>query len=279
MTTRARTYKTEGIVLRHSDIGEADRLLTLLTPERGLVRATARGARRPTSKLGGHLDLLRHVILSVHVGRTLDTVTQAETINSFRRLRDDLDSMSRGLYLAELAERFSTEGAASHAVFRLLAETLGHLEARTAGERVGQAPADLLLRWFEVRLLALTGFQPGFHDCVECGGALQPEDHVFSAERGGIVCPDCRGAGGDVLLPASVPALKLLRHLGRTDFPSIAGLRLGQQEARQAERILRAHIAYVLDRAVRSTAFMDEVRDGSNSVSSSSAPPPPTRGP
>ena len=267
MTTRTRTYKTEGIVLRHIDIGEADRLLTFLTPELGLVRATARGARRPTSKLGGHLDLLRHVSLSVHVGRTLDTVTQAETINSFPRLRRDLDGMSRGVYLAELAERFSAEGAASYAVFRLLAETLGHLEARTTGERVGRAPADLLLRWFEVRLLALTGFQPVFHNCVECGTELQQEEHVFSAERGGVVCPNCRAAGGDVLLPASVPALKLLRHLGRTDFPSIAGLRQGDQESRLAERILRAHIGYVLDRAVRSTTFMDEVRDGSPKAS------------
>jgi len=269
MTTRARTYKTEGIVLRHSDIGEADRLLTLLTPDRGLVRATARGARRPTSKLGGHLDLLRHVILSVHVGRTLDTVTQAETVASFPRLRSNLDGMSRGLYLAELAERFSAEGAPNFAVFRLLAGALDHLETRAAAAETGRTPADLLLRWFELRLLALTGFQPGFHDCVECGAELQPEDHVFSAERGGIVCPNCRAAGGDVLLPASVPALRLLRNLGRADFPSVSGLRLGQQESRQAERILRAHITYVLDRAVRSAAFMDEVRDGSNATPSS----------
>jgi len=266
MTTRARTYKTEGIVLRHSDLGEADRLLTFLTPERGLVRATARGARRPTSKLGGHLDLLRHVVLSVHVGRTLDTVTQAETINSFPRLRSELDGMSRGLYLAELAERFSAEGAASFAVFRLLAGTLGHLETRVAAAETGQASGDLLLRWYEVRLLALTGFRPGLQNCVECGAELAPEEHVFSADRGGVVCPNCRAAGGDVLLPASVPALKLLRHLGRTDFPSIAGLRVGQQETRQAERILRAHISYVLDRSVRSAAFMDEVRNGSNNV-------------
>ncbi|NQU97626.1 MAG: DNA repair protein RecO [Chloroflexi bacterium] len=268
MTTRARTYKAEAIVLRHSDIGEADRLLTFLTPDRGLVRATARGARRPNSKLGGHLDLLRHVILSVHVGRTLDTVTQAETITSFPGLRHDLDSMSRGLYLAELAERFSSEGAGSFAVFRLLVQGLGQMETLAADKKREQTDADLLLRWFELRLLALTGFRPGFHDCVECGAELQPEDHAFSAERGGIVCPNCRGAGGDVLLPASVLALKLLRHLGRADFPSIAGLRIGDPESRQAERILRAHITYVLDRSVRSTAFMDQVRDGPNTAPS-----------
>ncbi|MBM3957625.1 MAG: DNA repair protein RecO [Gemmatimonadetes bacterium] len=266
MTTRARTYKTEGIVLRHADIGEADRLLTLLTPDRGLVRATARGARRSTSKLGGHLDLLRHVSLSVHAGRTLDTVTQAETIESFPRLRECLDGMSRGLYLAELSERFSAEGASNFAVFRLLLRALGYLEARAGRAEGSRAYADLLLRWFEVRLLHLSGFQPEFRDCVECGAELRPEDHVFSAERGGIVCPRCRAAGGDVLLPAGVAALKLLRHLGRADFPSISGLRMGEQEARQAERILRAHIGYVLDRAVRSATFMDQVRDGSRNA-------------
>jgi len=265
MCPAARTYKTDGIVLRQHDLGEADRLLTFLTSGRGLLRATARGARKPTSKLGGHLDLLRHVTLSVYVGRTLDNVTQAETVNSFPGLRVDLDAMSRGMYVAELAERFSVEGGSSFALFRLLLETLGHLEST-------QAP-ELLLRWFEARLLALAGFQPGFRACVECGEELQQEDHVFSAERGGIVCPKCRSAGGDVLLPAGLPALRLLRHLGRTDFPSISALRLGAEETAQVRRILRTHTSYVLDRSVRSTAFMDEIRDNDGGASSRRLPP------
>ena len=83
MTSRSRTYSTEGVVVRQRDIGEADRLLWIITPDHGIIRAVARSARKPGSKLGGHIDLLRHVALSMRTGRTLDQVSQVETISGF----------------------------------------------------------------------------------------------------------------------------------------------------------------------------------------------------
>lgn len=265
-STRPRFHSSEALVLRQTDLGEADRLLVLLTPDRGLVRATARGARKPGSKIGGHLDLLCHVNVSIAGGRGLETVSQAETVASFRALRNDLGRLSRGLYLAELAERFAVEEAPAHEPFRLLVDSLKTLETLPA-----QA-ADLLLRWYELRLLSLHGFVPELQRCVDCGAGLEPEAHVFSAARGGIVCPRCRARGDDPLLPASVAVIKVLRFLRRAPWSEAAGLRVGDEERRQVERIMRAHLHYVLDRDVKSSAFLDEVR---KRLGVAEAPPPP----
>ncbi|MFW6175121.1 MAG: DNA repair protein RecO [Chloroflexota bacterium] len=249
---RPRSFTTQAIVLRHSDLGDADRLLTLITPDHGLLRGTAKGARRPTSRLGGHLDLLCQVAVSVHVGRSLYTITQVETVNAFRRLRSDIRGLSCGLYLAELAQQFSVEDGPSPPVFNLLA---GALESLCED----RAP-DVLLRWFELRILSLTGFQPELRVCAECEQELQPREHVFSAERGGVICQDCRSAGSDVLLPAGVNTIKVLRHLSTNGYDAVAGLSMGDEERRQVERILQGHLERVLDRPLRSSAFVNEVR-------------------
>ena len=242
-------------MVRAVDLGEADRLLTILTPFHGTVRAVAKGARRPGSKLGGHLDLLRHVSLSVREGRSLDTVSQAETVSGFRGLHDDLGRLSLGLYLAELAERFSVEGAANPQLLRLLNAALTELEAVQDG--------GLLARWFEARLLLMSGFAPEVGRCVECGKQLEQQDHVFSAPASGILCPACRPSAGEgTLLPAPVSTVKLLRFLLRSDWPAVCRLRTDPDELRRVERIHADHLHYVLDRALRSAAFVDEVRSG-----------------
>ncbi len=252
-SARPRFFNTEAVVLRHSDLGEADRLMWLLTPQRGVIRATARGARKPGSKLGGHIDLLCHVKLSIREGRELHGVSQADTIDAFRAVRTDIGRLSRGLYMAELAQRVSVEDAPAPVLFRLLVNTLGWL-ATTDN-------ADTLVRWYALRLLTITGFKPELGGCVECGNELEPADHVFSAERGGLLCPGCRSQGSDVLHPAGMGTIKVLRHLARSDFPAVASLNIGSEERRQIERIVRSHTNSVIDRGVRSSAFLDEVRD------------------
>ena len=239
--------------MRHLDLGEADRLLWLLTPQRGVLRATARGARKPGSKLGGHIDLLCYVKLSIREGRDLHGVSQADTVDAFRGMRTDIGRVSRGLYMAELAQQVSVEDAPAPAVFRLLVNGLGWMATT-------ESP-DALIRWYVLRLLTITGFMPEFGSCAECGNVLEPGDHVFSAERGGLVCPACRSQGSDVLHPASLGTIKVLRHLARSDYPAVAALSVGEEERRQIERILRAHASTVLDRGVRSSAFLDEIRD------------------
>ena len=239
-------------MVRVIDLGEADRIVTLVTPVHGLVRGVAKAARKPGSRLGGHLDLLRHVSVSVRETRTLHGLSQASTVNGFRGLREGLDRFSRASYISEMAERFSVEAGANQPLFRLLVQVLGTLEKTPNPEMV--------TRYFEMRLLQLSGFAPELSRCVETGVDLEPADHLYSPERGGLVSNEARPVGESALLPASLNTIKLLRFLARTDADQADGMNVGQDENRQLSRILRAQVHQVLDRDLRSEAFMDEIR-------------------
>ena len=173
---RSRSYKAEGIVLRQTPLAEADRILTIYTRELGKVRAVARGVRRPKSKLGGHLEPLCHVAVSLAEGRNLDTVSEAEVIQSFSGLEDDLERLSKGIYLSELVDAFSPDRLANRQVFDLLLDALDRLQC-------SERPVNLLLS-FETKLLGLSGYGPELRQCVECGLDLEAADHLFSSAAG-----------------------------------------------------------------------------------------------
>jgi DNA repair protein RecO (recombination protein O) len=254
MTSKRRpiTYTTDGVVVRTSNLGEADRIITLVTPVHGLIRGVAKAARKPGSKVGGHLDLLKHVSVSVRETRTLHGLSQASTVDGFRGLRDDLERFSRASYVSEMAERFSVENGANQPLFRLLIDVLGSLETTDNPE--------MTIHFFEMRLLQLSGFAPELSRCVETGVDLEPANHLYSADRGGLVSSDARPVGETALLPASLNTIKLLRFLSRTNTSGAGAMKPSEGENRQLSRILRAHIHHVLDRGLRSEAFMDEVR-------------------
>ena len=156
--TTPRIYKTEAIVLRQRKLGEAGKIVTLYTPNYGKLDAVAKGVRRPKSRLGGHLEVLTHTAVMLAQGRNLDTVTQAQTVESFAGLRADLHRLSRALYAAELVDRFSPEGAESYPVFQLLLATLRRLAtARNV---------DTVVRYLEMQLLGVAGFQPQLARCL-----------------------------------------------------------------------------------------------------------------
>jgi DNA repair protein RecO (recombination protein O) len=249
---RPRTYKTEAVVLRQMSLGEADRILTLYTTDLGKVRAVARGVRRVNSRIRGHLELLNQVSISLSHGRELDVVTEVQIVQSFRGLREDLPRLSRALYVAELVDGFSVERASGHEVYVLLLDALGWLE-RTAH-------ADLLLRYFEIHLLDESGYRPELYSCVECRTTLEPDHHLFSCAAGGILCPDCRGAAGDAMVPISLNAMKVLRFLLRErEYARVEGLKVSAGLVREIERLLRVYIRFLVERELKSAAFVNLV--------------------
>ena len=249
--SRPRTYRTEAVVLRQATLGEADRILTLYTPDAGKVRAVAKGVRRQKSKLRGHLEPLNRVSVSISVGRNLDVVAEAQTISAYRKVTEDLERLTRGLYVAELTDGFTVEHSANEPVYRLLVDTLERLSTT-------DRPA-LLTRRFETLLLGYSGFAPELYGCVECRSELEPVDHVFSCAMGGVVCPRCR-AGSEALVPLSVGSMKVMRLLQRqTDFDSIASVHVSDRLLGELERLLRTYIRYLIDQGLRTTQFMDLV--------------------
>ncbi|GBD10702.1 DNA repair protein RecO [bacterium HR23] len=246
-----RLYQVHAIVLKDREVGEADRLVCLFTLERGKVWARANGVRKPTSRLGGHLQPLCHSRLLLARGRDRDVVSQAEALHTFPRLRSDLPLLAHAMACAEVLEGLTAEEQANPRAFHLLLRTLEGLEG---GE------GTLLVRWYEVHLLGALGFLPQLFACAECGASLAPRSHAFRLSAGGVVCPACAQRGGPSL-PISLEALKVLRWLARHDFPQVRPLRLGAV-AQEVERLLRETFRWHLERDVRSARFGERVGSG-----------------
>jgi DNA repair protein RecO (recombination protein O) len=250
-----RVYKTEAIVLRHRRLGDADRILSLYTPLTGRIEAVAKGVLKPTSRMGGHLETLTHCSLLLAQGRTLDVVTQAQTLHGFPALRDDLQRLSAGLYLAELVDRFTDLGpshGADGGIFALLLAVLGRLEE---GDDI-----DLLCRFAELRILDALGYRPQLDSCVRCATPLSPRDHYFAAHSGGVLCADCIGQEAGPVRPLSLNALKTLRFMQSQPFAEAGRVRLTPALAAEVQGHLRELIHSSLDRDVRSAAFLDRVQ-------------------
>ncbi len=252
MSPRPRVYKTEAIVLRTMDLGEADRVLTVLTPRLGKLRVIAKGVRRPRSRIGGGLQPFSDVQLVLAVGRTWDVVTSTSLEDPHLGLRNDLHSTAAAWYVVELADRFCEGAADSHEAFRLLAQALSALDA---GSDVAR---EVVARWFELALLGAMGFRPELGQCLECGATIEPEGNAFSPVGGGVLCPQCRHSS-TTARPVSADALKILRHLQRSPLVGVLTLRLEPSLHREVERILHATVSAVLERELRTRDFLDEV--------------------
>jgi DNA repair protein RecO (recombination protein O) len=248
----SRTYSTEAIVLRQRRLGDADKIVTLFTPNFGRIEAVAKGVRRPKSRLAGHVEVLSHCNLLLHRGRSLDVISQAQLLENYRPLREDLSLVSRSLYAAELVERFTDTSLDSYPTFSLLVETLRILA------RGDHAP-DTVLRYFEMRLLDELGYRPQIEACVVCDRALAEETNLYSGRAGGALCASCHPEG-QVSGPLSVNALKVLRVMQRVSFADVGRITLDMQLQAELERHLRDHINYTLEREVRSAAFLREVQ-------------------
>lgn len=246
-----RLYKTEAIVLRQRKLGEADRILTLFTPAYGKLDAKAKGVRKTTSRMSGHLQPLNRCMVQLARGRTMEVVAGCETLESFQPLRDDLGRLSRALYAAELADRFLPERVENIPTYRLLLDTLRRLQ--------GTADVDLALRHYEMKLLERSGFRPELGRCLGCQQALQPVQNFFSPVAGGTYCASC-GAGAAGSRALSVNGLKVLRLLQRASYKEVEGLNLPPALAEEVERHLRSYIVCVLERDINAAAFVERLR-------------------
>ena len=247
---RPRVYNTEGIILRATVLGEADRLLTLLTPGLGKLKATARGVRKPTSKLGGHLDPLTRSSLTLAKGQSLDTITGADSIETFHSIKGNLDKLSRAIYLADLVDSFSPLEAPSPAVYQLFLDGL-----RALGT---EADPDLILRYMELQLLSLSGFLPELQRCPECHDTITPNHHLWSPIAGGVVCPAC-SASHPGAIDLSLNALKVVRFLSTATVSSATAVRVIPPLHRELAAIMDAYLRYTLERELRSAAFLRSV--------------------
>jgi DNA repair protein RecO (recombination protein O) len=248
---RERQYRVTAIVLKRTDVGEADRLLTLLTAQRGKLRAVAKGARKPSARKTGHVELFNSVELQIAVAREIDLVLQAQTLEPFLRVRDDLDRLSYAYYFAELVDRFVQEEIEHHEVYELMLDALHWLETTDHLSRTA--------RFFEMQLLDALGYRPQLNICIHSKQELLPEENFFSPEAGGILKPEYRDTYRDSI---SVPvnALKVLRYLQNRNFPDIEQLKLSGQVEAEVEAILHYYVTHLLERNLKSVDFLNSLK-------------------
>lgn len=233
-------FRATGVVMRTYKLGEADRIVTLCTKERGKVRAVAKGVRKTKSKFGARLEPLMHVQIQCYEGRELDIVTQVETIDTFRNVRENLDSVRRAFSLVEVVDNIVQEGEPSQRLYSMLVGALKSLD---------EHDSPMIVPSFFWKLLAFEGVQPLLDQCASCG---QEEDLVaFDMTEGGVLCRNCRR--GHALSPE---ALSLLRRTLQGDLarvlkeePSAATFEL----ERLADDSMEAH----LERRLRSRHMLD----------------------
>jgi len=191
-------HRDEGIVLRTYKLGEADRIVVFLTKDRGKVRAVAKGVRKTKSKFGSRLEPMSHCVLQFYEGRELDLVTQAESVDNFRAIREDLDRIGRGVSMLEVADQLAQEGEVNPQLYRMLLGALRTLESSASA---------LVTPAFYWKVLALEGYRPEVDICVQCGADDGPLV-AFDVESGGLLCRVCRRG-----MPISAEAVVLLRQI------------------------------------------------------------------
>ncbi len=234
-------YREQGVVLRTYRLGEADRIVVLMSQGEGKVRAVAKGVRKTRSRFGGRLELFTHVDLSLYRGRELDIITQAEVVSPFRALREDYDRVVAGAAMLEAVDQVAQEREGAVRVFLLLVRALRALDA-------GPRDPAVLLDAFLLRLMALEGYRPVLGECASCGRAAGLR--AFSTVRGGALCSACRNGTESLLDPGTVP---LLAHLLGADMERLdAGGGGAPVPRREAANLVKSYVEYHLDRRLRS---------------------------
>ncbi len=232
-------------MLRTYKLGEADRIVVFLTKARGKVRAVAKGVRKTKSKFGSRLEPMSHCVLQFYEGRELDIVTQAESIDNFRAVREDLDRIGRGVSMLEVADQLAQEGEVNPQLYRMLLGALRTLET---------SASPLVTPAFYWKVLALEGYRPEVETCVQCGVDDTPLV-AFDVESGGLLCRTCRRG-----TPVSADAVMMMRQIlgGELNDALVAGESPDAAAVvHEVDQLATRAVEHHLERRLRSVNVLD----------------------
>jgi len=248
--------KTQGIVLKHTNLGEADRILTILTRYNGKIKAIAKGCRKPRSSLLSSSEVFVFSEFVLYKGTHFYHVTQANTRETFYNIRNDLLKLSYATYFVELADSVSDEEIPSEKLFLLLAKALYYLST-------GEIPVGILNLGYQLKLMDISGYRPNLVRCGIC--RQQKEDYArFDVEMGGVICRDCLESqvkdqynNSFRVSSGTVEAFKFLLN---TEISRLNTRKIDNTIFNEMEKIIRAFIQNHLDKKFKSLEFLDIIK-------------------
>ena len=244
-------YKTQAIVIRSIPYGEVDKIVTLYTLDFGKVKGIAKGAKRSRKRFGNTLEIGSHIDLSFFEKETLDLVrlTQCDLIRSFSGLREDIRKLASASYFIELVNELTADKMRSRRLFELLVVFLETIDRGILKEEIE--------RVFEVRLLALLGYQPLLDHCLRCKKGLAGEKIFFSVREGGILCPSC-AVHLPGLTPVSLGTIKTLLLAQRISLEKVGRVSFSAQSLKESKTILSLFLEQYLRKDLKSKKFLEQ---------------------
>tara|TARA_B100001750_G_scaffold102476_1_gene81003 strand:+ start:15951 stop:16721 length:771 start_codon:yes stop_codon:yes gene_type:complete len=250
---KIRTESLTGIVLRSISVGEADRLVIIVTRERGKFKCLARGVRKPTSKLGGFLEPMHEVSVTVQFSRLYPIVKDVRTIEVLNQISNNVPHYLYLMYIAELLESFILEDETNIEIFNLykfILQIFNNVDE-----------VNMLTLFFQLKLLMLCGYGPELSACVECRSVLNAEDQYFGFLQGGIICPRCmaeiRRTQYAHIFEINLQLIKLLRLSQRVTWEQLQTFKINSKDISKSLQIINDYITYVIDRKLKSAQFLE----------------------
>jgi len=247
--------KVGGIVLKQVNVGEADKIITLFTDKKGKIQAVAHGARKAKSRFISSTQPFSYCEYVLYKGKNLYTINQSEVKESFQELLNDLYSLTYGSYFMELVDVLTQEEESNIELFRLLLKALYLLNEK-------QFDKELIVRAFEIKSMAISGYLPNLNKCVVCYGAVSSEIR-FSSKLGGVICGKC--VQEDRYSTKTDPStINTMRYLVKMDIERIHTLKVSAIVKNEMKKILKNYIKYYLEREFKSLEFIEELKNIDN---------------
>ncbi|MFH1088310.1 MAG: DNA repair protein RecO [Patescibacteria group bacterium] len=246
------TIKTKGIIIKRINLGEADKILTILTADRGKIRVIAKGMRKPKSKLGGFLELFRYNEYILAEGRNLDLVTGASTIESFRQIGLSLHRLGLAYYIAELIDKLVEETQDANEIFNLTHSVFKEINQH-------KLPIDFIKSFFELNLLGVLGLRPELDKCIICNKPIDYQNKFgFSWALGGMLDREHLTNENHVVVLNATEA-DLLRYIATNPCKSLQMQESYIDDIAKISRLTNSLMEYSLEQQLKSRNFLEEV--------------------
>ncbi len=247
-------YKTDAIILSDSELGDQDKIITLLSPQYGKIRAVAKGARRLKSRFAPAMQMLSYVTAVLYKSRRIevDTFNECKINSSFLGIRNELMRLAYGYYFVELIMKFVRGAETPPFLFDLVLKMLSLLE------KIPKESLPALMRSFELKMLTILGYRPYLTGCVDCHRRIERRRHVyFSGYEGGILCSNCSKEKTGKLV--SFKTIQWMKFLRTVSLDRLAHLRVGEEVCQELKVIPQSYIPHRLGEKVLSFSFIERV--------------------